>query len=145
VVNPGTEVVFKDLILQGGTALDDGTGGVAPGTTAGRGGAILSNGGHLTFDHVIIQLNKAQGADGQSLGLGLPGGDGLEAAGGGVWALGGSLNFFASQMNANQALAGNGGPGGDAKGFFAGWGGAGGLAQGGGLSATNATVSFAGC
>src|SRR5262249_45294849 len=44
VVSDGTQVIFRDLILAGGLARDDGSNNVAIGTTPALGGAILAAG-----------------------------------------------------------------------------------------------------
>jgi hypothetical protein len=41
IVNPGTQVVFQDLVIQGGLAQDDGSDGALAGTTDALGGGIL--------------------------------------------------------------------------------------------------------
>src|SRR6516165_7726462 len=63
IVTPGTQVVFQDLIIQGGLAQDDGTEGALAGTTDALGGGILNNGGNVTLDNVLVQNNVAPGAD----------------------------------------------------------------------------------
>src|SRR5262249_40407079 len=62
IVTPGTQVVFKDLVIQGGLAQDDGSNGVLAGSTDALGGGILNNGGNVTLDHVVLQNNLARGA-----------------------------------------------------------------------------------
>src|SRR6516165_3136041 len=52
IVTPGTQVVFRDLVIQGGLAQDDGSNGAAAGSTDAFGGGILNNGGDVTLDHV---------------------------------------------------------------------------------------------
>src|SRR5262249_50094096 len=42
IVNPGTLVVFQDLVIQAGLAQDDGTAGALAGTTDALGGGILN-------------------------------------------------------------------------------------------------------
>jgi hypothetical protein len=61
IVMPGTQVVFKDLIIQGGLAQDDGSNGALAGKTDALGGGIFNNGGDITLDHVILQNNVARG------------------------------------------------------------------------------------
>jgi hypothetical protein len=60
IVNPGTQVVFQNLIVQGGLAQDDGADGALAGTTDALGGGILNNGGNVTLDNVLIQNNGAR-------------------------------------------------------------------------------------
>jgi hypothetical protein len=62
IVNPGTLVVFQDLVIQGGLAQDDGSNGALAGSTDARGGGILNNGGTVTLDHVVLTNNVARGA-----------------------------------------------------------------------------------
>src|SRR5713226_4104983 len=57
IVNPGTRVVFRDLVIQGGLAQDDGSNGTLAGTTDALGGGILNNGGDVTLDSVVVQNN----------------------------------------------------------------------------------------
>jgi hypothetical protein len=129
IVAPGTEVVFRDLILEGGLAQDDGTDNAAAGTTTALGGAILSTQtATITLDHVIVRNNKAQAGNGLPAVQNLPGGDGFDAWGGAVYATG-FLTVVGSIIKNNQALGGAGGMGG----ADADPGGAGGAAAGGGV------------
>ena len=66
IVTPGTQVVFKDLVIQGGLAQDDGSNGALAGTTDALGGGILNNGGDVTLDNVVLQNNVARGGDAAS-------------------------------------------------------------------------------
>jgi hypothetical protein len=61
IVNSGTQVVFRDLVIQGGLAQDDGSNGALAGTTDAVGGGILNNGGNVTLDHMVVQNNVAWG------------------------------------------------------------------------------------
>src|SRR5712692_1440021 len=63
IVNPGTVVVFQNLVIQGGLAQDDGSNGALAGSTDARGAGILNNGGNVTLDHVVIMNNVARGGD----------------------------------------------------------------------------------
>src|SRR5216684_3663837 len=63
IVNPGTQVVFQDLVIQGGLAQDNGADGALAGSTDALGGGILNNGGNVTLDRVLVQNNMAQGGD----------------------------------------------------------------------------------
>src|SRR6516165_5381303 len=67
IVTPGTQVVFKDLVIQGGLAQDDGSDGALAGTTDALGGGILNNGGNITLDHVALTNNVARGGDAAAL------------------------------------------------------------------------------
>jgi hypothetical protein len=61
IVTPGTQVVFQDLVIQGGLAQDDGSEGALAGTTDALGGGLLNNGGDVTLDNVVVQNNVARG------------------------------------------------------------------------------------
>src|SRR5262249_859968 len=75
IVNPDTQVVFRNLVIQGGLAQDDGSNGALARSTDALGGGILNNGGNITLDHVILQNNVARAGDAAS-------GDGHNARGG---------------------------------------------------------------
>jgi hypothetical protein len=132
IVNPGTEVVFRNLVIQGGLAQDDGTEGALPGTTDALGGGILNNGGHVTLDHVVLENNVARGGDAASRGAA-----GHNARGGGFYSTGGALTMAGATIANNQAI---GGRGGDYTGVLHG---NGGLAGGGGLYATGGSLEIA--
>jgi hypothetical protein len=158
ITTPGSHVTFRNVIIFGGTAVDDGSQSVNPGTTDAVGGGILSFGSDVTLDNVQLLSNKAlagpvQLVNGQwaparanAAAPGQDGADGLQAQGGGIAMFGGKLLLLDGSLVANnQALGGDGQMGG---GFFvntdqgsvAGAGGAGGAAQGGGIFARLATV-----
>jgi len=59
-------VVFRDLVIQGGLAQDDGSEGALAGTTDALGGGVLNNGGNVTLDNVVLQNNVARGGDAAS-------------------------------------------------------------------------------
>src|SRR6516162_5290599 len=84
IVTPGTQVVFQDLVLQGGLAQDDGSEGALAGTTDALGGGLLNTGGDVTLDNVVVQNNVARAGDGGS-------GNGHNARGGGFYSTGGAL------------------------------------------------------
>src|SRR5262249_38079902 len=86
IVNLGTQVVFQDLVIQGGVALDNGADGAQAGTTDALGGGILNNGGNVTLDHVVLQNDVARAGDAVSLGA-----PGHDALGGGSYSTGGVL------------------------------------------------------
>jgi hypothetical protein len=173
IVNPATQVVFKDLVIQGGLAQDDGSEGALAGTTDALGGGIFNNGGDVTLDDVVLQNNVARGGDAGFAGHPAFGGgfystggaltmagatlannqavggaagtfyDGGSAGGGGLYTSGGSLDIFDSSIASNYAAGGRGGDG-----TFSHIGGYGGRGQGGGLyvnggSHTIATSSIA--
>src|SRR6516165_4748875 len=132
IVNPGTAVVFRDLVIQGGLAQDDGTPGAGPGTTDALGGGILNNGGNVTLDDVVVQNNAARGGDAGSLGVA-----GHNANGGGIYSTGGALTLAGTTLANNQVMGGRGGDhNGDASG------GDGGSAVGGGLYATGGSLDI---
>jgi predicted outer membrane repeat protein len=133
IVNPGTQVVFADLVIQGGLAQVDGSDGALAGSTDALGGGLLNNGGDVTLANVVLENNLAQGGDTTSLGV-----NGHNASGGGLYSTGGSLDVFDSFLANNQAI---GGRGGDHNGVNrAGDGGSGG---GAGLYATGGSLDIA--
>jgi hypothetical protein len=133
IVNPGTVVVFQNLVIQGGLALDDGSDGALAGTTDARGGGILNNGGRVTLDDVVVQNNGAQGGDAAMLST-----PGYNASGGGIYSTGGALTLAGATIANNQVVGGRGGnpnahnPAGD-----------GGAGSGGGLYATGGSLDIA--
>jgi hypothetical protein len=133
IVNPGTRVVFQDLVIQGGLAQDNGADGAVAGTTDALGGGIFSNGGDLTLEgDVVVQNDVARGGDAAVLLA-----PGHNARGGGLYSTGGALSIAGATIANNQAI---GGRGGDHNGFQqAGYGGD---ASGGGLYATAAPWTF---
>jgi hypothetical protein len=142
IVNVGTQITLRDLVLTGGLAQDN---GIAAKTTA-FGGAILNNGGNILLQNVVLKNNTAQGANGgrgaSGTGAGQDGGPGRAALGGAIYSQGGTLTINGSTITGNQAIGGQGGQGGtggNAAGA-GGKGGAGGAAQGGGIYAANAVI-----
>jgi hypothetical protein len=138
IVTPGTQVVFRDLVIQGGLAQDNGSNGTLAGTTDALGGGLLNNGGNVTLDHVVVQNNVARGGDVAVLQA-----PGHNASGGAIYSTGGALTIAGATIANNQAT---GGRGGDHNGVL--WAGFGGSATGGGLYATggyldisNSTIS----
>jgi hypothetical protein len=144
IVNPGTQVVFQDLVIQGGLAQDDGTNGAVAGTTDALGGGIFNNSSDVTLDNVVLQNNRAQGGNGVHTGQ-----SGYNARGGGLYSMGGSVTISDSTIANNRAVGGNGQVGFDAgsntRGQTGGWGGSGlggGVYISGGLlTLANATIS----
>jgi hypothetical protein len=132
IVTPDTQVVFRDLVIQGGLAQDDGSNGALAGTTDALGGGVLNNGGNVTLDNVVVQNNVARGGDAAS---GSPAGH--DARGGGFYSTGGALTLAGATIANNQAI---GGRGGDA--YLFGYGGDGGSASGGGLYATGGSLDI---
>jgi hypothetical protein len=138
----GTNVEIKDLVIEGGLALDDGTAGAIPGTTIPEGGGILNDGGKLTLDKVVVQDNSARGAAGRNgFSSGSKGGTGQAARGGGIYTNGGTLTLTQSTVAGNIALAGNGGAGGNHTNRGAA-GGNGGIGQGGGMYVAGGKVTL---
>jgi hypothetical protein len=133
IVTAGTQVVFRDLVIQGGLAQDDGSNGALAGSSDARGGGILSNGGDVTLDHVVLQNNMARGGD-----AALRSTPGYNAQGGGFYSSGGSLTISGSTITGNQTI---GGRGGDNVGHIR-PGGNGGSAEGGGLYATGGSLDI---
>jgi hypothetical protein len=131
IVNPGTRVVFQDLVIQGGLAQDDGSNGALAGSTDALGGGILNNSGDVTLDHLVVHNNVARGGD-----VAVLSGPGHNARGGGVYSTGGALTIAEATIANNQVI---GGRGGDIGGFRAGNGGS---ASGGGLYATGGSLDI---
>jgi hypothetical protein len=134
-VNPGIQVLFQDLVIQGGLAQDNGLDGALAGTTDALGGGILNNGGNLTLDNVVFQNNLSRGGEVAVLSA-----SGHNADGGGCYSIGGTLTLAGATLTNNQAI---GGRGGDHDGTIPA--GAGGSASGGGLYATGGSLDIAGC
>jgi len=104
IVNPGTQVVFQDLVIQGGLAQDDGSNDALAGTTDALGGGILNNGGNVTLDHVLLQNNVARGGD-AAVQLA----PGQNASGGALYSTGGALTLAGATITNNQVTGGRGG------------------------------------
>jgi hypothetical protein len=126
IVNPGTTVIFKNLIIEGGQAQDPGGSGTQPGEGEADGGGILDDGGNVTLSNVILQNNSADATNG------------FAAKGGGIYVgQGGSLTINDSVIEADGAFGGDDSTsapnGGDAEG--------GGVFSLGPMSIANSTVS----
>src|SRR5262249_17577926 len=106
IVNPGTQVVFQDLVIQNGLAQDDGSEGALPETRTARGGGIFNNGGEVTLNQVVLAGNVAQGGNAA----------GQYAQGGGLYSTSGSVVVF------ETTITGNGANGGSSAGFYGGGG-----------------------
>ena len=110
----GVSVVFENVILEGGRAID---GGVLGGH-AGLGGGMLIDGGNVVLSSVLLADNTASGLSGVpgKAGTGSAGGGrggaGDNALGGGVYLASGSLTVISSTLSRNIARRGPGGPGG---------------------------------
>src|SRR5262249_36558700 len=133
IVNPRTQVVFQDLVIQGGVAQDNGADVAMAGTTDALGGGILNNGGNVTLDNVVLQNNVARGGDAAALGA-----NGHNASGGGIYSTGGALTIAGATLANNQTI---GGRGGDNDGHSI-RGGTGGSATGGGLYASGGSLDI---
>jgi hypothetical protein len=140
IVTPGTQVVFRDLVIQGGLAQDDGSDGTLAGTTDALGGGLLNNGGQVTLDNVVVQNNVARGGSATSY-------DGHNARGGGFYSTGSSLDISDSRIASNRATGGRGADGYTYYTFFGSRitvaGGTGGAAQGGGLYVNGGSLTIA--
>jgi hypothetical protein len=133
IVNPGTQLVFQDLVIQGGLAQDDGTPGARPGTTDALGGGILNNGGNVTLDDVVVQNNVARGGD-----AAVRRETGYSARGGGIYSTGGALTIDGATVASNQAVGGRGGD--SSQTYYPA--GNGGSATGGGLYASSGSLDI---
>ncbi len=121
-------VIFKNLIIEGGSAQDDGADGTAAGSTKADGGGIMVEGNgvftnhggsasvEVTLSNVALQSNHANAAAGFS------------AHGGGIFVLAASLNIQNSTIQNNTALGGAGG----------------GSAAGGGVFGSASNISISG-
>jgi hypothetical protein len=147
VVNAGIMVQFRDLVLQGGVAHDNGTTGVLPGSTDACGGALLNQGGSVTLLNVVVQNNQAQGSNGApGTTSNIDGGAGRQALGGGVFGNSGTLSFQNATLWGNLAQGGAGGAGSvQGRGGTGGAGGNGGLARGGAVYAAGGILNVQGC
>jgi hypothetical protein len=95
LVGAGVQVEFQDLVIQGGTARDDGTLGTAPDTSTATGGGILDDAGTLTVSNVVITGATATA------------GTGHDAAGGGVF-VGGTASLTGTTLINDLAKGGDG-------------------------------------
>jgi hypothetical protein len=130
IINPGTVVIFQNLVITGGLAQDDGSNGALAGTTDALGGGILNNGGNVTLDNVVVQNNVARGGDAAAFS----GAPGHNARGGGFYSTGGALTIAGAMIANNQAIGGRGGD----------YGRDGGSGGGGGLYATGGLLTISG-
>jgi hypothetical protein len=135
IVNPATQVVFQDLVIQGGLAQENGADGALAGTTDALGGGVLNNGGEVTLDNVVLQNNVARGGDGT-----VPRAPGYSAFGGGIYSTGGALTLAGATIGNNQAIGGHGAD--TRTGYGSYYGGIGGLAGGAGLYASGGSLDI---
>jgi hypothetical protein len=161
IANSGSLILNGCYI--GDNAAQGGNGGTSNGTGQNGGfaaGGGIATGGTLTVSQSVILYNTAQGGTGGAgatvdFGTALPGGDGGEAFGGGmfVFANAGPIRVIDSTVVGNYAYGGGGGDGGPGFsdgvfGFDGGGGGNGGDAQGAGVGAAsaanfdNSTIAF---
>jgi hypothetical protein len=133
LVNPGTQVVFRDLVIQGGLAQDDGTEGALPGTTDALGGGIFNNSGDVTLDNVVLQNNVVRGGD-----AAVRRANGYSALGAGIYSTGGALTLVGATITDNQSFGGRGGD--SSRTYYPA--GAGGSASGGGLYASGGSLDI---
>jgi hypothetical protein len=95
ILTTGFTVTFKDLVIEGGQAQDDGSAGAAAGSTDAEGGGILNDGGNIILSNVVLANNSADA------------GTGFAAKGGGIDAeSGGSLTIQSSLLQADSAFGG---------------------------------------
>jgi hypothetical protein len=107
IVNPGTTVVFQDLVIENGYAQDNGGLSLAAEPySASDGGGILNNGGNLTLTDVVLQNNTAKGGDVATEFEGLYSVGGF-AYGGGLYDSGGTLTLTSDTFTGNSALGVN--------------------------------------
>jgi hypothetical protein len=133
IVNPGTQVVFQDLVIQGGLAQDNGADGALAGTTDALGGGIFNNGGDVTLENVVVQNSGARGGDSAVRRA-----NGYNGFGGAIYSTGGALTLAGATITNNQA---SGGRGGDSSGTCA-FAGADGSARGAGLYASGGSLDI---
>ena len=96
IVNAGTTVTFRDVVIEGGDAREDGGAGTAAGSTDAQGGGILDDGGNVTLTNVVLQNNTAEALSSH------------DASGGGIYVYNGSLTITNSVIQNNDAFGGNG-------------------------------------
>jgi hypothetical protein len=133
IVNPGTQVIFQDLVIQGGLAQDNGADGTQAGTTDALGGGILNIGGEVTLENVVVQNNGAQGGD-----VAVRTVAGHSALGGGLYSSAGALTVREATIANNEATGGRGGD--SSRTFYPA--GAGGSVSGAGLYASGGSLDI---
>ncbi|MCE9563684.1 MAG: IPT/TIG domain-containing protein [Planctomycetes bacterium] len=152
IFNSSTGVLVIDSTIithntaRGGDGRNSSSGGAGGGGSA-LGGGIFSSGTSLTIkSNCVISGNAAIGGKGGD-GSGSSGGAGTggSALGGGIFSSGASLDVQNSVVSGNKAAGGRGGDGSDgtnSEGNDGGHGGYGGSAQGGGIFASDGTLSI---
>jgi hypothetical protein len=91
---PTPKVTFKDLIIQGGNAQDDGGPGTVAGKSVAQGGGILVDVGNVTLSNVVVQSNVASA------------GPTFSSQGGGIFVGFGTLTLNNSAIQNNAAVGG---------------------------------------
>jgi hypothetical protein len=133
----GASLTLKNLTLQNGLAFGSGA--------AAEGGAVY-NQGTLVLSTVTVQNNEAEGSNGANAkNASQNGGNGQDAAGGGIWS-NGSLNVENGTLVQNNKALGGGG-GNAAYGNFGqtnSHGGTGGTGSGGGVYVAGGTATLVG-
>ena len=165
--NSSVQVIFENLTITGGAAVDNGNVGVRPFGSPSDGGGILNQGASVTLENgVHVEGNEALGITGghgfngfnatktgEIAGSGTPGGIGTSANGGGIYSTSGSITIINSFIQDNLAKAGAGGGGGNGgsvgtkatgSGGFGGAGAPGGDAAGGGIYIAAGNLSISG-
>lgn len=133
----GIEVVFRNLVISGGVAVDQGAAGLQAGQGDSAGGGILVTSGNLRLENAVVENNIAFGATGLESGGPTPAGNGYAARGGGIFAASGSVTLVNSIIRSNVASGGQGGNGTLTGNNVAARGGFGGQAFGGGIFTIN--------
>jgi hypothetical protein len=110
VTGVGVSLTLQDLVIQNGTAADDGTSGASTNPAAQNnhraGGGILNNGGSATLTNVAVQSCQTVGRGDNAVNN--P--NALNARGGGLASLGtGTVVITGSTFSGNSAVGGNGG------------------------------------
>jgi hypothetical protein len=109
VTGVGVNVIFQGLVIQNGTAADDGTSGASTNPAAQNnnraGGGILNNGGGVTLDNVVVRSCHAVGKGDTVVNDHTT----LDAFGGGL----ASLSATGTVIVTNSALTNNTADGGD--------------------------------
>ncbi|MGH7222754.1 MAG: hypothetical protein ACRELF_05980, partial [Gemmataceae bacterium] len=123
ILNPADnpeKVIFRNLVIEGGNAQDNGGDDTPPGTTDAEGGGIMvDGGGFVTLSNVVLTKNTAQS------------GDDFSAQGGGIYVLGGSLNIQSSTIQNNSVFVDASAAKGDGE-----------AASGGGVYGSHANISI---
>lgn len=106
IAGPDVQVVFKNLIIQGGSATDGGEDIGLPDDQP-RGGGILNNGGNISLLNVIIRSNKASVPANASIDDAIN-----DAQGGGIFSQDGKLTLDTVTFSSNTVTGGQNSQGG---------------------------------